>query len=789
MLRSRPRPAPMCADSRQARWLRPVFSSMWRGRWVTPVVSICPRSPNGTGGSVPMTELTRRTFIGGAAAVTGTAAVATVAPAAVAQAKSVPGPRLHRDIRDIKHVVILMQENRSFDHYFGSLKGVCGFGDRATITLPGGLSVFQQPTTEPGTPVTGTQYPWHLSDAPAPDYPAGHQPPSSEVGAQGYGGTSHSWDDQHGAWWGGWMNGWVFAKAGLTTLGYLDRTDIPFHYALADAYTVGDAYHCSVLSATGPNRTYLWSGTIDARQKYGNFVAYNGGDELGEFLKWQSYPETLQAAGVSWKVYQGSDNYGDNAAEYFATFAQYDPEQGGTPAPGNVFYDNGVAIVAEPYPAESGNGDNLALAIKNDVLAGALPQVSWVVTNQSFSEHPDGAPNDGAYYVYQVLLALNADPDVFNSTLVIIDYDENDGQFDHVPPPVPAPGTTDESYFEASGTLASLGLTQPLPVGLGVRVPLLLISPWTRGGWVTSEVSDHTSVIQFLEKWTEAVGTPAICPNISPWRRSVCGDLLSAFDFSSPVYGLPELPQPGPPVGDPPGGAYQPPATTNAMPTQEPGTKRARPLPYQPNANLRGFTFGSNRAVEAKLSFSNNGPFVRKASHFSVYNNAAPDVNIADYPGNFPGQYTVDASPAAWNKTVPGSVEIGAGSGDGTYDLTVVGPNRFLRHFTGDVNAPGVTAQAEAAYYAGGFGPKPQLALYLTNSGTTAVTFTVAPNNYSTDREKTYHVSAHGRATHAEDPLASSNGWYDLSVTISGDDSWSRRYTGHLENGTNSITG
>jgi len=735
-----------------------------------------------------MAELTRRTFIGGAAAVTGAAAVATVAPAASAQANPARR-RLHGDIRDIKHVVILMQENRSFDHYFGSMKGVRGFGDRATITLPGGLPVWQQPTTQPGTPITATQFPWQLSAAPPSDYPAGHQPPNSEVGAQGYGGTPHGWDDQHGAWWGGWMNGWVFSKGGLTTLGYLNRSDIPFQYALADAYTVGDAYHCSVLSATGPNRTYLWSGTIDAQQKFSSFVAFSGGDELGEFLRWQSYPETLQAAGVSWKIYQGSDNFGDNGAEYFATFAQFDPEQGGTPAPGNVYYDNGVAIVPEPYDPESRNGDNLALAIRNDVLAGTLPQVSWVVTNQSYSEHPDGAPDDGAYYVYQVLQALNADPDVFNSTLVIINYDENDGQFDHVPPPVAAPGTTDELFKEPSGGLTNLGVTQPVPVGLGFRVPLLLISPWTRGGWVTSEVSDHTSVIQLLEKWTTAIGTPAICPNISAWRRSVCGDLTGAFNFESPVFGLPQLPVPGPPIGDPPGGSYAPPAVTNQMPAQEPGTKPARALPYQPNANLDGFTFGSNGAVTANLSFSNNGPHVHKASHFSVYNNAAPDVTPADYPARFPGQYTVEALRGRSGQTVPGPVQIGAGSGDGQYDITVVGPNRFLRRFTGDVNAPGVNAQAEARYYEGGFDREPRLVLSLTNRSSEAVTFTVAPNNYSGDRPRTFRVAPDGRATHVTDPLESSHGWYDLSVTISGDTSWSRRYTGHLEDGTNTITG
>ncbi|MFI5610885.1 phosphocholine-specific phospholipase C [Amycolatopsis sp. NPDC051903] len=733
-----------------------------------------------------MSDLSRRGFLGAAAAVTGAAVVggrASAAEAAAAPRPSAPQQR-NGDLRDIKHVVILMQENRSFDHYFGSLKGVRGFGDRSTIRLPGGLSVFQQPTTAPGAPVKATQFPWHLSDAAVADYPAGHQPPTSEVGAQGYGGTSHSWDDQHGAWYGGLMNGWYYAKGGPTTLGYLDRSDIPWHYALADAFTVGDAYHCSVLSATGPNRTYLWSGSINAAKQHGDYVAYNGGDELGKHLLWESYAETLQKTGYSWKVYQGSDNYGDNGLEYFDTFAKLDPSQGGTAAPGNVYYDQGVAIVPEPHTGLSANADNLADAVRADVVAGKLPQVSWVVTNQAFSEHPDGPPNDGAYYVNRVLESLNADPDVFNSTLVIIDYDENDGQFDHVPPPVPAPGTTDEFYLETSGALANAGATQPMPVGLGFRVPLILISPWTRGGWVTSEVSDHTSVIQFLEKWTDALGKPAHCPNISAWRRSVCGDLTGAFDFKAPVYGLPALPKTAV-IGDPAGGAYQPPVTTNKLPVQEAGTKKARALPYQPNANLDGFSFGSGGSVTAKLSFSNNGKHVSKASHFSVYDNTAPTPSLADYPAKFPGQYTVAPSKAVQDKTVPGSVEIGGG----TYDLTVVGPNRFLRHFTGDVDAAGRTAQVTATYHDGGLGSAPRLLLELVNDGSRAVTFTVAPNHYSNDRPRTYRVPAHGRALHSVDPCASSHGWYDLSVTLVGDSSWSRRYVGHLENGSDSITG
>ncbi|MDA8321212.1 MAG: phospholipase C, phosphocholine-specific, partial [Actinomycetota bacterium] len=250
-----------------------------------------------------MADISRRSIIRGAAAVTGAAVAASVGPASGALARTTDQRRRRGDLRDIKHVMIITQENRSFDHYFGSLRGVRGFGDRSTITLPGGYSVWQQPTTAPGQPVTGTQYPWQISKGTF----VGPQPPTPEIGAQNANGTDHSWESQHGAWLGGLMNAWYSAKGGSACLGYLTRQDIPYHYALADAYTIGDAYHCSVLSATGPNRTYLWGGTINADQEHGSYVAYNGGDELGHFLPWQSYPEALQAAGVTWKIYQGSD--------------------------------------------------------------------------------------------------------------------------------------------------------------------------------------------------------------------------------------------------------------------------------------------------------------------------------------------------------------------------------------------------------------------------------------------------------------------------------------------------
>lgn len=721
-----------------------------------------------------MSVVSRRKFLGTGAAVAATTAL---------PAEARPKPRLFGDLRDIKHVVVVMQENRSFDHYFGAMKGVRGFADRATISLPGGKTVWEQPQA----PVAGspTQYPWALSGAKS--Y-VGNIPPTAELGAANYPGTGHSWEDQHGAWYGGLMNGWVFAKGGPTTLGFLDRHDLPYHYALADAYTIGDAYHCSVMSATGPNRTYLWGGSINASKQHGDFIAYSGGDEMGRFLPWEAYGETLQKAGLTWHVYQCADDYGDNGMEYFAAFAKFDPDQGGTPAPGNPFYDHGVANVATDQKNELTNADDIAAAIRMDVLNGTLAQVSWVVNNQFFSEHPVTAPSNGAYFLNALLTALNADPDVFNSTLVIINYDENDGQFDHVPPPVPPQGEYDE--WVDSGTLAKYGLKGPVPVGFGFRVPLILISPWTRGGWVTSEVSDHTSVLQFLEKWTKALGKPAICPNISSWRRQVAGDLVNALDFGSPVYGLPKLPAPTSLV---PEVKYTPLPGNNVMPTQEAGKKRARPLPFQPNANLVDLSSDVNGSLVASLELSNVASFVTKASHFSVYNNLAAVPSLSAYPAAFPGQYTVGAG-----EVTVGTGAVGARPGDTAYDITVVGPNRFLRRYIGDSEGAGADAWVEASYYdesKHGHGchdrdAQPKLRLLFRNDAAKSVSFTITFNNYASHaKSQTVRVAAHRREEWELDVCGDADGWYDLTITLNTDASWSQRLTGHLETGRASVSG
>jgi len=729
-----------------------------------------------------MPELTRRNVLRGAA-VTGVAAAASVAAsdkalAATVAAGKADGGHRYGDLRDIKHIVVLMQENRSFDHYYGSMAGVIGFGDRSTIQLPGGYEVWQQPTTTPGLPVGGTQYPWWLTGGTF----VGGQPPNPEQGAQNFPGTSHGWTDQHGAWYGGLMNGWYWAKGGPTTLGFLTRKDLPFHYALAEAYTIGDGYHCSVISATGPNRTYLWSATVNADQENGSFIANNGGDELGQFLPWTCYSQTVQEAGLTWKIYQGSDNYGDNGAQYFKTFADLDPSQGGTaPAPGtNVYYDNGLATVPEPLPVEDGNADNLANAIGADVTAGNLPQISWVVTNQQYSEHPDGAPTDGAYFIGRVLRAVyDADPEVFNSTLFIYNYDENDGEFDHVPPPSPKQGVTDEFVLETSFE------PMPLPVGLGFRVPCILISPWSRGGWVTSEVFDHTSVIQLMEKWTTAIGKPAISPYISAWRRSVSGDLLSALDFENPVYGLPDLPWVNAPVGE--AEEYHPVPSNNVMPVQEEGVKPARALPYQQNASLEGAVANSDGTVTVNIALSNNAPWVRRASHYAVYDNTlsvAPAITA--YPGAFPGQFTVTGSIRDSRATTKATQAVGGPA----YDVTVVSANRFLRRFTGNVTKAGAHLNVTASFYANGFDDQPALLLDLVNGSHSDVTFTVKHNYYSYGQSaRTIRVRAGETVRQAEDVVSSAHGWYDVTVTADSDSSWSQRFIGHIENGEHSVTG
>ncbi|MFD8721042.1 phosphocholine-specific phospholipase C [Streptomyces sp. NPDC059629] len=682
-----------------------------------------------------MTPISRRGFVGLGASAAAGMAVGAAGPRPVAAVRSTAAAvqsTATGTISDVRHVVILMQENRSFDHYFGRLKGVRGFADRSGITLGGGYPVFNQPNG------SGRQYPWKLSATP------GAAGKDGETLAQCNGDLPHSWSSQHSAWNKGRLDNWVAGVGNVRSLGYLDRTDIPFHYALADNYTICDAYFCSTLSATGPNRTYLWSGKVDP-------ASYDGGDESG--LTWQNYTEALQNAGVTWKVYQNAqDNYGDNGCAYFKNFA-------GAKA-GNPLHDRGMSSV----PAVTGSTpDDIAAAIRADVVAGTLPQVSWVVPNQAFSEHPYAPPGDGAHFVNLVYQALAADPDVFDSTVLFLNYDENDGYFDHVPPPAPPAGTAGE-------------FLNGVPYGFGFRVPMIVVSPWTRGGWVSSEVFEHTSVLRFLETWTAALGTPAKCPNISDWRRRVSGDLTGVFDFANPVRGAVPLPATGvigiatcAPLPNPV-------PTTNTQPAQETGTRPARALPYQPNGYLDHLEFGTAGAIRAWFTMANQGTPATRAAHLSIHPGAYRDTT--------PWQYTVDAG-----GTVSDYFDIGTGYGAGKYDFIMVGPNRFLRRFEGDATKTGKSAEVSTRYAVEPGTGKLAVWFRMTNSGSASVKFTIASNNYRTDGPWTYTVAAGAATEDYFNAVAHQDGWYDFTVTVDSDATWSRRFTGHLETGAASISG
>jgi phospholipase C len=401
-------------------------------------------------------------------------------PPNLRKAMAAPAPRSFSQ-KEIKHVVLVMQENRSFDHYFGTMPGVRGFADPTAVTLAStGEKVFYQPYS--ANPL-GYLLPFHLD--------------TRTTGGQAMPDTDHSWGTQHQAWDGGKMDEWLPAK-GPWTMAYYERQDIPFHWALAENFTLLDNYHCSVLGPTTPNRMMWLTGTIDPNGE-------NGGPLLetvtsGKF-NWPTYAEALTDAGVSWKFYNdGLGNPYMNVLTYFKNF-QSAPQ-------GSVLYESGVA------PAATGQ-------FEFDCLTGNLPTVTWLGAPELYWEHPSNSPALGAQWLAAKLDAIASNQELWESTVFILNYDENDGLFDHVVPPTPPAGTPDE-FVTLTSPYGTPGGGNP--IGLGFRVPCIIVSPWTQGGFVCSDVSDHTSTLQFLEVVT---GVP--CSQISAWRRQTTSDLTGAF--------------------------------------------------------------------------------------------------------------------------------------------------------------------------------------------------------------------------------------------------------------------
>ena len=674
----------------------------------------------------------RRGFLKSSAAGAG-----VVFSPALARAATAPAIKGAGSIKDVEHVVILMQENRAFDHYFGCLRGVRGFGDPRPLLLPSGKSVFHQPV-QPG--VADVALPFRLD--------------ASATNAESLASLDHSWKGQHRLWRN--HDAWLSVK-GPMTMGYFTREDIPFYYALADAFTVCDAYHCSIFGPTNPNRLFLFSGTsglsvghsgaqATANDDDGNWTADAARDDKAfSGYGWTTYAERLEAAGVSWKLYQEYDNFGDNSLAFFKAFRGLDPAaplhrkarawvEGSTRE--NAFRSKGEAMIA---------------TFSKDVREDSLPQVSWLVAPTGACEHPAASPSVGEAFTAALVEALAANAKVFAKTVFILNYDENDGFFDHALPPTPA-----ISAGQGASTASPTGeIFSGQPVGLGPRVPMIVVSPWTRGGWVNSQLFDHTSVLRFLEA---RFGVAE--PNISPWRRAITGDLTSVFDFSQkatpprlpPTLGLVarmeaarKLPAPVP-------------LEAGGLPAQEAGVRPARPLPYAIDVSARSGQPGG----ALKLSFRNDGSVgVWLSAH-------------ADEARLGPWSYTVEAGKAL-STIIPAPVT-------NRYGVTLLGPNGFLRAYRGSADQGGgaeVDSRMEPA--------RRRIVLILRNSSTATSVFTVAPNAYSAV-EPRVHTLAAGESLEDAWDLHRSGNWYDLIVTRREEPGYLRRLAGHMEDGAASIS-
>jgi phospholipase C len=573
------------------------------------------------------------------------------------------------------------------------------------------------------------------------------RPDIDDLGLQFLQDLDHGWDTGHQAFAGGDYDRWVPAKGTGTTMAHVRRSDVPFHYALADAFTVCDAYHCSMLGPTNPNRLYMWTGWAGNDGKAGGPSINN---TISPAFHWKTYPERLQHAGVSWKIYQdkgealdaahnwGWDfldptigNYGDNALLYFGQYQNAGPDQ-------HLYKRSRHGTQIGP----EGDFTELFDQLANDVQTGKLPQVSWIVAPEAFSEHPDWPANYGAWYVAQVLDALTSDPAVWAKTVLFLTYDENDGFFDHVVPPYPNVGglrgdsTVALDHELYSGKKGSRG-----PYGLGVRVPMTVVSPWSTGGWVCSETFDHTSIIRFLER-RFGVGEP----QITPWRRAVCGDLTSAFDFTKSP-GLPTTPT-VPDGYKPPDRMRQPPYVPTVpqhqrMPKQEPGVRPSRPLGYRLRVDLDvrpnglAFTIANSGRLGAQLQARSNG--IKRA----------------------PYSYTVGAG-----RTLRPVL-----SAKGHFDVNLHGPNGFFRRFAGNTHSPLLEVHATRE--------DGHLVLTLHNRSDHALHAHVE-DAYARDR--TVRVGA-GKRKHVRIGLAATHGWYDVMVTVKDHEGFKRGLAGRLDNG------
>ncbi len=840
---------------------------------------------------------TRRDFIKKAALLAGAAGLPNFLPASIQRAMAI-NPAPGSTFMDAEHIVILMQENRSFDHCFGTLKGVRGYNDPRAIDLPNKNKVWLQSNKK-----DETYAPFRLD--------------IKNTNATWMDSLPHSWLNQVNARNDGKFDKWLENKRNSIpeyadmplTLGYYTREDIPFYYALADAFTVCDQNFCSALTGTNPNRLYFWTGTV-RQEQHENSRAHVWNDDMDYgTLHWATFPERLEDNGISWKCYQNEvsidtgfegeedpwlANFQDNALEFFAQYNihLHEPhltalEKRSIELPVQIeelqkklaalppddksakdlrrevrekkSYLEEVKKDREKYKPgmfdqlserekilhqkafdnnkndpdfhkletlkydDNGTGRELQVPMgdvlhqfREDVKTGALPTVSWLSAPENFSDHPSSAWY-GAWYVSEVMDILTQNPEVWKKTIFILTYDENDGYFDHVPPFV-APHSHKEGTGKVSNGIDTrvefVTLEQELErkefpekydressIGLGYRVPMVIASPWSRGGWVNSEVFDHTSTLQFLETFlNKKTGKSIREPNLSDWRRTICGNLTSVFrpdngekipnpefvkkdaflesihkaKFKSVPSDFKQLTKEEIAVinSDPFSSPY--------MPQQEKGIRPSCALPYELYADAK--LNAEKTAVEIQFT-AGNKIFGNDASGapFNVYapggylhqkENEKPafePVRTWAY-GLTPGDSLTDAWPIKEFE-------------DKNYHLRVYGPNGFFREFNGNAKDPEIEincgyqhSTTESKKLSG------NIELMVDNIGRKDHVIEIIDHAYKAADQK-LPVKGSTKGTALTIDLGKSYGWYDFSVKITGNKNYERRYAGHVETG------
>jgi phospholipase C len=706
-----------------------------------------------------MTNIKRRRFLKLAGGTAGVAAIALAAPASIRRALAIQPTTATGTVNDVEHVVILMQENRSFDHYFGALRGVRGFGDRFPIPLEGGERVWSQSNGSRVVP----PFRFDRNTMNAALIP--HLP--------------HQFADAQAAWNQGKSGQWPRYKTDAS-MGYYTREEAPFQYALADAFTLCDAYHCSVHGSTDPNRIMFWSGSNhdpalrnagingdDTNAEPANIRCLVQGDTrsggyayAGSAFTWDTIPDVLEREGISWKIYQDPDDNWSGLMHGGLAFRSFREAK-----PGSPIYEKGMSHHTI---------DDLRQAVLDD----ALPAVSWILPTQLESEHP-GAPSSaarGGHFVERVLDALTANPASWSKTAFFITYDENDGLFDHVPPPavpsynpdgtlagkssIPVEGmyfaVNHPGYIESSDTVTG----HVRPWGMGPRVPMMVISPWSRGGWVNSQVFDHTSIGMFLEK-RFGIRLDAI----SAWHRMVSGDLTSAFDFRSRANATPvTLPDMAGYAAVEDRSKQFPLAAPPVFPQpvdREAGVRPSRALPYDIAVSAQARPDG-----HLLLEFANAGG---QGVVLHVYDKS----HLERIPRRYSVASGASLSDDFWHPAL---------ADDGAYDLEVFGPNGFFRSFRGNVADDVASGVAILLKHDAATG---ELMVRMTNAGQHTRSFAIAFNAYRDITKPVPLDVAAGGASEYAWKIDGVGNWYDVSVSGAGK---AYRMAGRMENGLASVS-